>query len=123
MTKIIRNFIASGAMTHRRLVKWTATDGVVAQASAATDKIAGVVDYPNGAADGERVDVVLFGIADVEYGGTVAAGAPVTSDASGKAVAAAPATGVNNDVAGRPLLSAVSGDFVKTLINPGKMQG
>lgn len=123
MNKIIKNFTASGAIAHRRLVKFTATDGVVAQASAATDKIAGVVDYPSGAIDGGRVDVVLFGIADVDYGGTVAAGADITSDASGKAVAAAPGAGVNNNTAGRGLTGAIAGDIAKTFINPGKIQG
>ncbi len=123
MNATVKTFIASGAVSHRRLVKFTANDGEIAQASAATDKIAGVVDYPGGALDGQRVDVVLFGIADVDFGGTVPPGSDVTSDANGKAVAAAPAAGVNNAIAGRALTSAVSGDIAKTFINPGKVQG
>ncbi len=123
MDPIIKNFTASGPIAHRRLVKFTATDGVVAQASAATDRIAGVADYPNGAVDGGRVDVVLFGIADVDFGGTVPAGGDITADATGKAIAAAPAGGVNNNTAGRVLIGAVTGDIAKTLINPGKIQG
>ena len=123
MSKIIKNYVASGACTHRRLAKATATDGVVALASAATDMIIGVFDYPNGAADGERVDVVLFGIAEVDFGGTVAAGDNITSDASGKAVAAVPAAGVNNKTAGRTLYGQVAGDRGDVLINPGDVQG
>lgn len=122
MARIIKTFKASGAIAHRRFVKFTA-DGVVAQCSAATDAINGVTDHPGGAADGERVDVVLFGITDVDYGGTVAIGANVTSDANGKAVAAAPAAGVNNKIGGRALAGAVSGDYAATLINPGDVQG
>jgi hypothetical protein len=123
MTKIIKTYVASGACTHRRLAKATATDGVVAQASGPTDAIIGVFDFPNGAADGERVDVVLFGIADVEFGGTVAPGVNITADASGKAVAAAPAAGVNNKTAGRTLYNQASGDFGRAFVNPGDVQG
>ena len=42
---------------------------------------------------GERVDVVMTGIADLQLGGTVARGSWVTVDAQGRGVAAAPAAG------------------------------
>lgn len=123
MAKIIKTFKLSGTAGHRRLAKFTATAGVVAQASAATDKIAGVFDFPGGATDGQDIDVVLFGLAEVEAGGTFAAGDNLVSDADGKAVAAAPAAGVNNVTAGRGYYPAVSGDRVQIFVNPSNVQG
>ena len=59
----------------------------------------------------------------MEFGGTVARGAPVTADASGKAVAAAPAAGSNVRIIGFAEVSAVAGDIAPVLIAPGVMQG
>lgn len=123
MNPHVKTFVAAGACTHRRLAAFNANAGEIVQASAATDRIAGVFDCPNGAATGERVDVVLFGPADVDYGGTVAAGALITADSNGKAVAAAPSAGVNNRIAGYPIVPAVDGDIAKTFINPCSLQG
>lgn len=118
-----KTFIASGAISHRRLVKFTATDNVVALATAATDIIAGVADCPGGAVDGERVDIILLGPAEVVAGGTIAPGALITAGAAGAAVAAAPAAGVNNVTAGFTLAGAVSGDFVRAFVQRGSIQG
>ncbi len=123
MNPFVKTFVAAAALSHRMLVVFTTNDGEVNAAAAATGKIAGVVDQPGGAKSGERVDVVLFGPAEVVAGGTIAAGDFITSDADGNAVAAAPATGVNNVVAGRSLTKAVEDDIVKVFINPGSLQG
>ncbi|MBN9243386.1 MAG: DUF2190 family protein [Mesorhizobium sp.] len=123
MNPFVKTFLASAALVHRQLVVFTANDGEVAPAASATGKIAGVVDQPGGAASGGRVDVVLFGPAEVVAGGTIAAGDFITADADGNAVVAAPAAAVNNVVAGRTLAKAVDGDIVKAFINPGSVQG
>lgn len=123
MTRYVKTFIASGALGHRRQVKATATDGVVTLATAPTDDIIGVVDYPSGATDGARVDVVLFGPAEVEGGGAIGFGKLFTTDANGRAVAAAPAAGVNNGVGGRTLAGVASGDFFYAFVNPTRIQG
>ncbi len=123
MSRIVKNFTASGAIGHRRLVKFTANDGEVALATAATDAIAGVTDFPSGAASGERIDVVLFGQAEVVAGGNLAPGALFTAGAGGVAVAAAPAAGVNASTGGIVLAGAVSGDFVRALVQRGSIQG
>ncbi|MBS7541490.1 DUF2190 family protein [Ancylobacter lacus] len=120
---MVKTFIAGGAIGHRRYVKFGAADGTVLQAAAATDAVIGVTDCPGGVATGDRVDVVLLGVTDVEFGGTVARGGLLVSDASGKAVAAAPASGANVFVGGRALVSAVSGDIVPAFVNPGQIQG
>lgn len=80
---------ASGAVSPYRFVKGTATDGVVAQSSAKSDAHVGICGQI-GAADGLRLDIVHAGITDVEFGGTVAFGDPLTADANGKAVKAGP---------------------------------
>ena len=120
---IVKTFVAGGAIAHRRFVKMGASDGVVVQGAAAADAIVGVTDCPGGVAQGERVDVVLLGWSDVEFGGTVARGTLLVSDASGRAVAAAPAAGANAGVGGRTLSSAVLGDIIPVLVNPGQIQG
>ena len=123
MSRIVKNFVASGAIGHRRYVKFTNTDGAVALATAPTDPIAGVTDYPDGAEDGERIDVVLFGSAEVVCGGTIAAGALVTAGAGGAAFAAAPAAGVNNATGGVLLQGAVANDIARVIVQRGSIQG
>ncbi|EHN77499.1 hypothetical protein SMCF_2974, partial [Streptomyces coelicoflavus ZG0656] len=49
----------------------------------------------------------------VEYGGPVTRGARLTSDAEGRAVAAAPAAGQTVEIIGRAMVSGVLGDFGK----------
>lgn len=123
MNPFVKTFSAAGTIAHRRIVTFNANDGEVAQATGPTQRLAGVLDCPGGAVLGQRVDVVLFGPAEIDFAGTVLPGAYITSDADGKAVAAAPATGVNNFLAGRALVNAAAGDIARTLVNPGMMQG
>ena len=81
---LIKNYTAEGDIAAYRIVKFGAADGGVAQAAASTDLVIGVnAELPVVA--GERVDVVRAGLADVEFGGTVARGQPVAADADGKA--------------------------------------
>jgi len=120
---IVKTFVAGGAIGHRRLVKLGAADGVVLQGAAATDAVIGVADCPGGAVQGQRIDIVLLGFADVEFGGAVTRGNFLVSDASGRAVAAAPAAGANVAIAGRSYVSAILGDVMPALINPGQIQG
>ena len=47
----------------------------------------------------------------------------MTADADGKAVAAAPGSGVNIRVAGVALVSAASGDIIPVLLAPQQIQG
>lgn len=117
-----KNGTAEGAIAPFRIVKAGSADGNYLQAAAATDFLIGVCEAV-GPAAGERLDVVKVGIADVEYGGTVTRGQPITSDANGKAVAAAPAAGSNVRIIGFAEVSAVAGDISPMLIAPGVMQG
>ena len=118
-----KTLTAGGAISAFRIVKPDAVAGQVLQAAAATDKLFGVCVNPSGAASGARIDVDVEGIAMVEFGGTVAAGDPITADANGKAVLAAPAAGVNNRIIGFAFEAAVSGDISRVVLGLGQIQG
>jgi hypothetical protein len=67
---------------------------------------------------------VLIGIAYIEAGAAIAAGAPVTSDAVGRCVTAAPAAGSNVRIVGFALESAsAAGDIIRVMLGFGLMQG
>ncbi len=83
---LIKNFTASGAVAAHRIVKLDA-NGCAVQASSASDAIVGVSENL-GAADGERVDIVLSGIVEVDAGGSITVGDKLTADSNGKAVTA-----------------------------------
>ncbi|MEC4750044.1 capsid cement protein [Methylomicrobium sp. Wu6] len=120
---LIKNFTAQGAISAYRIAKFGSADGTVVAAAAVSDLLLGVATRVPADASGDRVDIVLNGIAEVEYGGNVTRGAKLTADASGKAVAAAPAAGTNNQIIGIAMVSGVSGDIGSVLIIPSVLQG
>lgn len=105
---LTKTYTADGEVPQHRIVKATAT-GKVAVASAPTNALYGVSDEL-GADAGERVDVVVIGMADVEYGGPIAAGDQLTSDATGRAVKAG-AAGQTHRVIGTACVAGVTGDI------------
>lgn len=119
------NYVADAAIPNNRLVRFGTGDRNVTLATAATDSIIGVVnEMPPGIAVGERVDVVRVGIAWVEAGAAITRGSLITSDASGRAVTAAPGAGVNNRIIGIADESATAaGDVIRFTIEPGSVQG
>lgn len=119
---LTRTYLTGGAITKRRIVKWGSADHTVVQATAATDSLIGVAAELD-AASGERIDVHLSGVVEVEFGGNVTRGAQITADTSGKAVAAAPAAGVNNGIIGIAMVSGVSGDIGTVLLAQSTLQG
>tara|TARA_R110000787_G_scaffold26344_32_gene73776 strand:+ start:563 stop:925 length:363 start_codon:yes stop_codon:yes gene_type:complete len=119
---LTKNFIAGAAVSPRRIVKFGADDDHVIHGAAVGDALFGITT-DLGAATDERIDVHVAGLPEVEYGGTIAAGALLTSDANGKAVAAAPATGVNNRIIGTAMVAGVDGDIGTVLLAPGQIQG
>lgn len=115
--------LAGATVNPNRIVKIGAADQTVIQGAAATDRFIGVSAQSITTASGDRVDVVYNGQYEILAGGTITRGNPVTSDASGQAVAAAPAAGTNNGIVGWALESCVSGDLVSVLIAPATYQG
>ena len=117
-----RSFKAEAAVAANTLVKSGTADGNVMAAAAVTDAILGV-STDIAAAINERTDVIINGVADVLYGGTVTRGDWLTCDSSGRAVSAAPAAGTNNNVIGRALVSGVVGDIGQCVISINRIQG
>lgn len=117
-TGLVLRYDAEATIAPYRFVKG-GTDPKVAQASAATDDVFGISDYlgVTYSADNERndVDVKTTRVAELEFAGTVARGAKITTDADGKGVAAAS----TNKYYAIALESAVDGDRKKVLLVPG----
>lgn len=102
---LTQTFKATAAIVQFRIVKQAALQ-TVTQASAAADKLLGV-SCEAAAAANDAVDVVVEGVAVVDYGGTIAVGDALTSDADGKAIA----TTTNADrVIGFAEAAGVTGD-------------
>lgn len=120
---LVINYVADAAISINRLVKMGTGDRAVTTSAAATDFTIGVVNEV-APAIGERVDVVRMGIAWVEAGAAIPRGSPITADAVGRAVVAAPAAGVNNRIIGfADETAAAAGDVIRFMIEPGVMQG
>lgn len=121
MGPLIRTKTAGGTIGQNLIAKYSGTSVVLATAGA--DLSIGVLDTPNGVVNGERCDVVLAGLTKVRLGGTVAAGAKVMPDASGRAITAAASAGVNVSVVGVVQQSGVIDDIVEMLVAPSVFQG
>jgi hypothetical protein len=120
---LTKSFTAEGLIGAFRIIKAGAAPYGILQGAAATDKILGITTEVSADAVGERTDVILTGIADLKLGGTVAGGDPITSDATGQGVVAAPAAGVNNRIIGFAVIAGVVGDIIPVTIEPGFIQG
>jgi len=119
---LTKNFTTGAATEPYRLVKLTGDDQVE-HAAATTDTIIGATGEIGTDGAGERQDVHVVGIAEVELGGTVSRSDHVTSDATGKAVTASPSGGTNAQVAGIALDGGVDGDIVDVLLVQTQIQG
>ncbi|AFY72079.1 hypothetical protein Pse7367_3856 (plasmid) [Thalassoporum mexicanum PCC 7367] len=120
-------YTAAGTIDQYRIVKFGSSDNTVIEAIAATDRLVGVAYIPGVSGtqkvSGDRLEVVLSGVAELKAGGTITRGDLVTSDANGQAVVAAPGAGVNNQAIGKALVSALSGDVFPVLLAPQQIQG
>lgn len=121
MLTIRGSFPASGDLSadQYKLVVFDATPELALAGAGAGGFV--LVDKPD--AQGVNGTVILAGKAKVTAGGAVSAGDPVTSDASGLAVTAAPGAGSNVTLAGYALEDAASGDVFQILVAPSVMQG
>ena len=105
---IYKNFEAEGEIGPYVIVTHGTADYAVKAATGATVALVGTTDELGKLSNG-RVDVCTGGIPEVALGGTVAAGDPLTSDASGKSVKA---TAAGNRILGFALVSGASGDII-----------
>jgi hypothetical protein len=121
--QLAKNYIADVAIPAFRLVKPGTADDRVTLATASTDALIGTTT-DIAAAIGERCDVQVAEISYVEAGAAIVRGAFITSDATGRAITAAPAAGVNASVAGRALETATAaGDVIRMMQSIGQIQG
>lgn len=120
---LIKTFVAEAAITAYRVVKIGAADGQVLHAAANSEAMFAVADALGQATVNGRVECVMDGTAEVEYGGTVARGDFLTADSSGRAIASAPGAGVNHRIIGIALVSGVVGDIGLVQLAPGRIQG
>lgn len=121
--ELITAHTADGAIGPYRIAVHGAADGNVAQAANSTTPLMGIVGRVAPAVAGDRADVTRSGIEEVEYGGTVTRGDPLTADASGRAVTAAPAAGVNAYIVGFAEESGIVGQIGAARLSPGRIQG
>lgn len=113
---LTKAYDASGAVGAYLCVKFGASDGVVSASNATTDKTIGVATSL-AAADGERVDVIRAGIAEVIYGGNVTRGDALMATTGGKVVLLVAGAGVR--CVGIAEVSGVANDVGSMLIAPG----
>ncbi|WP_016949771.1 DUF2190 family protein [Anabaena sp. PCC 7108] len=99
---------SEAAINPYRICKYGAADGGLLTASSANDKFVGISNNLGASASSQRTDVVRLGVAEVEYGGTIAAGDFLTSDTNGKAITT---TVTTNRVIGVADISGVAGDI------------
>lgn len=118
-----KNYNAVATISAYHIVKPSGVnDGEVVPAAAATDPILGVSQNVDVAA-GQPVDVIHGDSANVQLGGQVSFGDPITSDVNGCGVKAAPAAGSDARLVGFALTSGVAGDIIPVDIELGVMQG
>lgn len=119
---LIKTFNAGANIARSRIVKFGADERTVVQSAAAADFHIGVCDDVAGAS-GDPVDVVITGVATVEYGGNVAVGALLVSDSQGRAITATASAGANVRTIGVAMVAGASGDLGAVLLSPGSFQG
>lgn len=116
-----KTFLAEGgAIGAYKIVKHGADDDHVAIADATVAAIAdmlGVTPEIGAGAAEEPLDVIVMGYALVTFGGTVARGAAVNSDASGDAIAA----GTGEAYIGFAAQSYVAGDIGYIFVQRGML--
>lgn len=118
-----KGYTAAAAITAHRIVKFGGADGTVTTATDGSAALIGVQAELD-CASGDRASVTMVGnIEDVTFGGNVARGDPITADATGRAVKAAPAAGANAHCLGYAEVSGVAGDIGTVIISPFIMQG
>lgn len=119
-----RAYEASAAVIGFRIATFTtpASATTISHAAGGTVPLLGAIDR-QGAPAGGMADVHRGGLGSVQLGGTVAAGDPITSDASGFGIKAVPGAGANLNIIGFADQPGVSGDIVDVFLSPGVVRG
>ncbi|MDZ4095470.1 MAG: capsid cement protein [Paracoccaceae bacterium] len=115
-----KSYEASAAILGNRIVRFSdvAASTRIAMAAVNTDPAIGVSDRL-GAEIGDQCDIHVAGLASVELGAAVTAGAPLMSDASGRAIPAIAAAASTRRVIGFAHAPGVIGDIIDVWLAPG----
>jgi len=119
---LIKNFTADGIIEKRRLVTFGSEEGHIAKAGVG-DVLLGSTAIRGAEKAGARVDVCLDLIREIEFGGAIAYGDPITSDAQGRAIKAAPAADSSVPIIGRAMEAGKLGTIGRVLFQPGILHG
>lgn len=85
---LIKTYDAETIVNSYRLVKPGTENGFMALATSATDSLIGIGDFLGAEMIGDRIEVIHLGIAELEVGAAVVAGALLTADAQGRGITA-----------------------------------
>lgn len=117
LNSIFRSRVAEGAVEAYRIVKAGTAAMSCVKAAAATDALLSTSDELDHVT-GEMVELALGPLPKVRLGGAVTAGAWLTSDANGKAIATTTAA---NQVIGRAEIAGVLDDVITYIRAPGQL--
>ncbi|MDY0349461.1 MAG: DUF2190 family protein [Tenuifilaceae bacterium] len=112
---LIKTLFAETAVPAYRIVAHGSKDYAVTLATLATDPLLGTSTM-EGSTGAHEVDVVISGLPEVRFGGSVAAGDPLTSDTQGRAVKA---TVAGSRLIGFAYVSATEGVIAPYTHAPG----
>lgn len=120
----IRSYEANSELEGYRIAMFSdaTASQMVAHATGSDVPLVGAVDRM-GADTGGMADIHRGGVVSVQLGADVAAGDPLTADADGFAIKAAPAAGTNANIIGFADAPGVAGDIIDALFAPGVIQG
>jgi len=114
---LTKTFTAGGAVNPYRIMKRGTANGEAIQATGSTAPLLGVSRNIAAVAAGAPVEIDRMGIAEVEYGGSVAVGDPLTSDSVGRAVVATLNPATPPYIIGFADFAGAVGDIRNVLIN------
>lgn len=118
-TPLIKSYEASAIVSPRRIVAFSDVAASSKVAMAATALVPAIgVSGALGAALGEMCDTVLSGATQLELGGTVTAGGPLMSDATGRGIAAVATASATRRVIAFALEPGVVGDIIWVHVAP-----
>lgn len=121
---LVKNFNAEAKIERYRLVRFGATEGRVETATDGTKPLIGATGIHGAPSAGDRIDVLMDRVRDIEFGGAVAQGDPLTADGSGRAIKATPAVDTTMFIIGYAMVSVPeAGIFDQFFIAPSALRG
>jgi len=116
---LTKTFTADATVKAYRILMVGSDEGSCKHATSANVAFLGGSNQVDKKTEGDAIDVIRIGLAEIEYGAAVSAGDPLTSDSVGRAV---PAVFDVNDsvyVIGYAEVDGVAGDIREVLIDKG----